>query len=155
AKDAELADLRLRLLQGGATMGPDGELVDGPAPPRPATVDEATLRDAERKLREEFAAREQEFVEREAELRRRTVPLETEIHTLRDAADKAVSRESMLTSRAEALPETLQKQLADSDQRERELTRRENELRTKFEEIRLSSEELDRKRVPLQYKERE
>ncbi|HZY91252.1 MAG TPA: ATPase domain-containing protein [Thermoplasmata archaeon] len=158
AKDAEIADLRLRLLQGGATLGPNGEIVETRAPGAPAgapVVDEMALKERERQLKDEFNEREQEYIERETELRRRIVQLEGDIRSLKNESDQARDRETLLKGPAETLPQTLQDQMAHLEQRERDLTVRENELRTRFEEIKIGTDELDRKRSPLAFKEKE
>ena len=155
AKDAEIADLKLRLLQHGVTFGPEGEPTEGSAPEGAAPATVPSIAEVERKLREEYAQREREYVERETELRRRSVQLETELHDLRGAAAKLHERESLLQQEASALPQALAERMAAFDQRERDLSRREGELRAKFEEITIGAEEIDRKRAPLAFKERE
>jgi len=157
AKDAEIADLRLRLLQGGATISADGVVSDVPTPPplTPGPPDEATVREIERKLRDEYTQREQEYVDRETELRRRTVQLETEIRGLREEGASLKERERLVEGRASQLPEEIQSRITALETRDRDLRLRESELRSKFEEIRINSEELERKKTPLQFKERE
>ncbi|MCI4335741.1 MAG: hypothetical protein L3K17_00880 [Thermoplasmata archaeon] len=160
AKDAELADLRLRLLQSGAAnVGSDGALQNtegtGEEPTAPAPLDETQTREIEHRMREEFSEREQAYVERETDLRRRAVQLEAEIRSLRADAEAARGREALLREGADAMPETLNDRASSLEQRERDLTVRENELRAKFEEIRIGAEEVDRKRGPLAFKEKE
>jgi KaiC/GvpD/RAD55 family RecA-like ATPase len=161
AKDAEIAELRLRLLQGGiATDTPidasEAEALAAADGARPApTPDTASLRDLQSQLRDEFQTRENQFIERETELRRRIVQLEAEVRNLRTEAEVVKQRERVLSLDEGSLPRTLEDRLKAFDARERELLVRENELRTKFEEIRISSEEMERKRAPLAYKEKE
>jgi KaiC/GvpD/RAD55 family RecA-like ATPase len=158
SKDAEIADLRLRLLQSGATLGPNGELLepraDGAARSGPG-VDEAAVLERERRIKDEFGEREQAYVERETELRRRVVQLEGEVRSLKAANEQMRDREGLRGQSAEALPRSIQDRFAQLEQHERELTVRENEVRARFEEIRIGTEELERKRAPLAYKEKE
>ena len=155
SKDAEIADLKLRLLQGGAAVGPNGELLDAPVAPPSAPMDDTQTRDFERRLREEFSQREQGYVDRETEMRRRTVQLEAEIRSLRSEAESLRGREDLLQQQTGSLSGSIQERMSTLDQRERDLIVRENELRSKFEEIKISSEEVERKRAPLAYKEKE
>ncbi len=150
-KDAELAELKLRLLEGH--RGADGDA--GAEGEGPRWTSSAESRDLETRLRGEFAARESELVEREAELRRRTVQLETEIRNLRGEAEAVRQREHLMTLDAGSLPATLEERARAVDGREKELVRRENELRSKFEEIRLAAEDVERRRAPLGFKEKE
>ncbi|MFI5419152.1 MAG: ATPase domain-containing protein, partial [Candidatus Lutacidiplasmatales archaeon] len=163
AKDAEIAEMRLRLLSqsagGGAAseateglLGPDGSLSPVSADV-PAMLREQIGLETERRLREEFATREGGYVERETELRRRLVQAEGEVRSLRGEAESLRSRGER-PGEAE-LPAALKERLSEADQRERELILRENELRTKFEEIRIAAQELDRKSAPMAYKEKE
>ncbi len=151
AKDAELAELKLRLLEG--RRAPDGE--GGTEADGVTWGASAEVRDLEGRLRQEFAQRESQLIEREAELRRRTVQLETEIRSLRAAAESARQREHLMGLEAGALPGTLEERAREVDSRDKELLRRENELRSKFEEIRLAAEDVERRRAPLGYKEKE
>ena len=163
AKDAELAELRLKLLAGGG--GPAGELgtpatpstgADGASSPAPPAVDVATaVQTAERKVRDELAAKESQALDREAEVRRRVVQLEAEIRNLRSELGAAQQREELRKQDSGKLSENLTKLMGEADARERELMLRENELRTRFDEIRLATEDLERKRAPLASKERE
>jgi KaiC/GvpD/RAD55 family RecA-like ATPase len=154
AKDAEIAELKLKLLtvptsgdESGALPSPAAEggtpVVAIPANPM-----------AESQHREEVKAREQAFVEREAELRRRIVQLEGETRALRAEEEARRAHESLVASGA-SLPTELNERLKHLEARDRELVVRENELRTRFEEIRIASEEVERARAPLQYKENE
>lgn len=160
AKDAEIAELRLRLLQGGLSpeggaapeAGEEGAASDSA---RASPADLSTLRDLERRLRADYQARESQFVERETELRRRALQLEAEIRGLRTEAEVIKQRERLLALDEGSLPKNLQERLKAFDERERELLVRENELRTRFEEIRLGSDDLDRRRAPLTFKEQE
>ena len=161
AKDAELAELRLRLLQGGLSAeatapGEVGAETPAPAPSHPAgPADAAALRDLEGKLRGQYQEREGQLVERETELRRRVVQLEAEIRNLRAESEVIKQRERLLALDEGSLPKTLDDRLKAFDARERELLGRENELRTRFEEIRLGTEELERRRSPITFKEKE
>ena len=159
AKEAELADLKLKLLQGGASVDASGQLVAGDPssadPSAPQPMADAPSRDLDHKLRQEFAEREQAYIDRETELRRRTVQLEADIRSLRAGAEAVRSREDLLKQGKESLSDTLNQRIADVDQRERDLLARENELRAKFEEIRIGAEDLERKRGPLDFKEKE
>ncbi|HYK93901.1 MAG TPA: ATPase domain-containing protein [Thermoplasmata archaeon] len=158
SKDAEIADLRLRLLQGGATLGPNGEIVDAKSAAAPAgapVIDEAALREKERQLKDEFNEREQGYIERETDLRRRIVQLESDLRGLKSENDQIRDRENRLKGSTEALPQSLQDQMARLEARERDLNARENEVRTRFEEIKIGTDELERKRTPLAYKEKE
>jgi KaiC/GvpD/RAD55 family RecA-like ATPase len=162
AKDAEIAELRLRLLTAGGRVPGEGEApgTESPAPTGPATPAAsaeaaAAVLSAGIRLKEEFQAREAQFLERETELRRRIVQLEAEIRNLRSEAGAAQHRDELRLQSGPQLSENLSKLLTDADARERELMLRENELRTRFEEIRLATEDLERKRVPLATRERE
>ena len=159
AKDAEIAELRLRLLQGGgAPEGPVPEESEGEErAPRPAgpPADLTTLRELEGRIRTEYQDREGQYVERETELRRRIVQLEGEVRNLRSESEVIRQRERMLALDEGSLPKNLDDRLKAFDARERELLVRENELRTRFEEIRLGTEELERRRAPLTFKEKE
>jgi KaiC/GvpD/RAD55 family RecA-like ATPase len=154
AKDAEIAELKLKLLtvpaaapDAGGPEGPSGES-ESPAGAVPANPL------AESQHREEVQAREQAFVEREAEFRRRIVQLEGETRALRAEEEARKAHESLVASGA-SLPTELNERLKHLEARDRELVVRENELRTRFEEIRIASEEVERQRAPLQYKENE
>ncbi len=153
AKDAEIAELRLRLLQAG--LAAPGESTPLPVPGSGAPLDPAAVREVEAKLRDEFQGRENQFVERETELRRRIVQLEAEVRNLRTESEVVNQRARLLSLDEGSLPDSLDERLKAFDARERELLIRENELRTKFEEIRIGSEEIERRRAPLAFKERE
>lgn len=169
AKDAEIADLRLRLLGAGGNPGtPDSELAplerdaaagsfespgghgEGSAP-----RGEAVSRETEQRLRDEYTQREQQYIERETELRRRIVQLEGDVRGLRSEAETVHHREELLQNETGNLSATVAQQLKEAESRDRDLVRRENELRSKFEEIRIAAEELERKRTPLSFKEKE
>ncbi len=152
-KDAEIAELKLRLLQGGLSTTTDGALV--PGTPSGAAIDPATAREVETKLRGEYQGRENQFIERETELRRRIVQLEAEVRNMRTESEVVTQRARLLSLDEGSLPDSLDERLKAFDARERELLVRENELRTKFEEIRIGSEEIERRRAPLAFKERE
>jgi KaiC/GvpD/RAD55 family RecA-like ATPase len=163
AKEAELAELRLKLLAAGDVadgVSPNAEFA--PHHPTPATdatggphVPEATVRDVERRVRTEYEEREHAFIERETELRRRIVQLEGDIRNLRADVDARAGRQGLVDRPAEAIPAAVALEMKALEGRERDLVLRENELRTKFEEIRLNAEEIERKRVPLEDKEHE
>ena len=154
-KDAEIAELRLRLLQSGispdAVPGAPGAPSGAPHP----VADQASLRELESRLNSEYQAREAQFLEREAELRRRIVQLEADVRSSRSEMEGVREREKLLALDEGSLPKNLSDRMAKFDARERELQLRENELRTRFEEIRLGSEEIERKTAPLAFKERE
>ncbi|HXQ93829.1 MAG TPA: ATPase domain-containing protein [Thermoplasmata archaeon] len=156
-KDAEIAELRLRLLQSGAS--PDAARAPGdgatPGAGGPAAPDGASLREIEIRLNNEYQSREAQFVEREAELRRRILQLEADVRSARSEVEGVKEREKLLALDEGSLPKNLEDRMQQFDARERELQLRENELRTRFEEIRLGSEEIERKRAPLAFKERE
>ncbi len=153
AKDAEIADLRLRLLQGGAAVGEDGQILEN-RPAGPA-AESPSLQEREKQLREEFGEREQQYVEREAELRRRVVQLEGEIRSLKAETDNLRGHDALLQTAETSLSKTLQDRISSAEQREREISVRENELRSRFEEIKIRADEIERKRAPLAYKEKE
>ena len=164
AKDAEIAELRLKILSEGDAAGAPGSPEAAARRARLAGAEVSTQgfaagdvagRDAERKLREEYDAREQSFVERETELRRRIVQLEGELRSLRAETASEKGRAGLVSGAPQAMSANIAAQLKELENRERELVLRENELRTKFEEIRLSAEEIERKREPLQERERE
>jgi KaiC/GvpD/RAD55 family RecA-like ATPase len=150
-KDAEIAELRLRLLQGGLSTASDAVPISGTGAP----IDPATVREAETRVRGEYQVRENQFIERETELRRRIVQLEAEVRNLRTESEVVNQRARLLSLDEGSLPESIDERLKAFDARERELLVRENELRTKFEEIRIGSEEIERRRAPLSFKERE
>lgn len=163
AKDAEIAELKLKILSGGgaggesagrpAPDGPAGTATAAPAAAEPSAPNPAALREIERQMREEYAAREQAFIERETEMRRRIVQLEGDVRNSRAEAQLAQQRATTVMDDAGASDVADRIKMADI--RERELILRENELRTKFEEIRIAAEELERKKGPLEFKEKE
>jgi KaiC/GvpD/RAD55 family RecA-like ATPase len=154
SKDAEIAELKLKLLTLPSTDGEPG----APAAPRPESGGAAEPGPAnplaESQRRAEVQVAEQAFVEREAEFRRRIVQLEGEVRALRAEEEARRAHQSLVAAGA-ALPTELSERLKVLEGRDRELVVRENELRTKFEEIRIASEEVERQRAPLQYKENE
>ena len=162
-KDDELAELKLRLLALESVQGPGGPPAEGEAPPPPGSVSPKTAADAVEKatreldarLREEFAEREHDYIERETELRRRIVQLEADVRNLRSESDQAKDREQLLAADRTALAPEVAQRLEEVAQRERDLVTRENELRARFEEIRINAEENERRRGPLEFKERE
>ena len=159
-KDDEIAEMKLRLL---ALEGVAGRPVAASAPGEPpalsplATADavEKAVRELDTRLREEFAEREHDYIERETELRRRTVQLEGEVRNLMGETERAHERATLLGQQAGPVGEEVARRLEEVAQRERDLVARENELRTKFEEIRINAEEIERRRGPLEFKERE
>ena len=163
SKDDEIAELKLRLLalEGASGARPSEIAPTTPGPPAPASftsthdaVEKAT-RELEQRLREEFSNRESDYVERETELRRRIVTLEGDVHNLTTEAERIRERESMLAKERGPLADAIDRRLEEATQREKDLVARENELRSRFEEIRLNAEELERRRSPLEFKERE
>jgi KaiC/GvpD/RAD55 family RecA-like ATPase len=158
-KDAEIAELRLRLLQGGMSPVRGGE--GGAAPTATPAVmaqnltDANTIREIETRLRNEYQERENQFIERETELRRRVVQLESDVRNSRSEADSAREKGKLLALDEGSLPKTIEDRLNALDAREKDLQLRENDVRTRFEEIRIGSEENERKRAPLAFKERE
>jgi KaiC/GvpD/RAD55 family RecA-like ATPase len=131
-KEAELADLRLRLLE---------TPIEGAGPSvAPPSRDWA---EAEARLREEFGERESAYAEREAEMRRQVVQLGAELRELRVAAQIVEERKSLVGATPEAATQILDKRLAEVEAREKQLVTRENELRSKFEEIRIRADEAE------------
>ncbi len=148
AQAQELADLRERLTGlGGAAPAP--RAAGTPPAEAPARAPEP-----EGGAREEFAAREQQYIDRETELRRRVVHLEGEGRRLTSELEQARAAPPAADAPA-ATGDAIDRRLKEVTQRERELVGRENELRSKFEEIRIASEETERKRAPMEFKERE
>ena len=162
AKDDEIAELRLRLL---ALEGAEARAtpvtaapVESAAPAVPAqytanAVEKAT-RDIDTRLREEFSEREHAYIERETELRRRTVQLESEVRALRSESERTRGRDELLAGKGSIASE-VDERLRLADQREKDLVTRENELRQRFEEIRINADEVERRKSPLEFKERE
>ncbi|HYA11296.1 MAG TPA: ATPase domain-containing protein, partial [Thermoplasmata archaeon] len=156
AQEEELARLRQRLTVLEGAVGPSPAAVGPPPSPQGASGVAASVAppsEDEERLREEWAAREQQYIDRETELRRRVVHLEGEARRLSAEADQA--RGQAASQPTGALDADVARRLADATQRERDLVARENELRTKFEEIRIAAEELERRRSPLEFKEKE
>jgi KaiC/GvpD/RAD55 family RecA-like ATPase len=162
-KDDEIAELKLRLLALEGVEGnrpPKGSAVSAPAlettvPVVMADAVEKATREVDQRLREEFAEREHEFIERETELRRRIVQLEGEVRNLSSETERARERETLLSKDRGPIASEVAQRLEEVAQREKDLIARENELRKRFEEIRINSEELERRRAPLEFKERE
>ncbi len=155
AHEEELGRLRERLASLDAG-GPD----PGPVPSPPTASPEPRVEAAdggatEARLKEEFTAREQQYIERETELRRRVVQLEGEGRRLTSELEQAHSSDRAASRPAATVDAEANRRLSEASQRERDLVARENELRTKFEEIRIGAEENERKRAPLEFKERE
>lgn len=157
AKDAEIAELKLKLLAAGVRLGEPG--APGETPPEAAapsgTVSESAVREIEHKLREDFSAREQGYIERETELRRRVVALESELRNAKGEIGSMQQREGSLQSGQSGLSKQLDERFQLAEMREKDLTIRENEVRSRFEEIRIATEEVERQRGPIAYKERE
>jgi KaiC/GvpD/RAD55 family RecA-like ATPase len=161
AKDAEIAELRLKLLSAGIVTSEDGSpagtepsATGAPAAPgEGGPANPTAVREVERQLREEYTSREHAFIERETEMRRRIVQLEGEIRNLRVEAQ--LTQQRATTPLDDRGTTDASRRLKEADARERELILRENELRTKFEEIRIAADELERKRAPLEFKEKE
>ncbi|MCI4320836.1 MAG: hypothetical protein L3K05_00815 [Thermoplasmata archaeon] len=154
AKDAEIAELKLKLLTLPPLEG-DGSAPSSDSPSHDVTTAPVASNPlADGQVRAEIQAREQAFVEREAEFRRRIVQLEGEIRAARAEVESRQEHDSLLAKGA-ALPQEITDRLKHLEGRERDLVNRENELRTKFEEIRISAEEVERQRGPLQFKENE
>jgi KaiC/GvpD/RAD55 family RecA-like ATPase len=162
-KDDEIAELKLRLL---ALEGVGGSRPAAGAPAPAAGADlaspvvtadavEKATRELDQRLREEFTEREAEYVERETELRRRIVQLEGEIRTLAGESERAKEREALLAQQRGPVADELTRRLEEVTQREKDLVGRENELRSRFEEIRISAEEVERRRGPIEAKERD
>ena len=164
-KDDEIAELKLRLLalegvggarpSGGAAAAAPGAPPDLGSPTLTADAVEKATRELEQRLREEFTEREGEYVERETELRRRIVQLEGDVRTLTGEAQRAKEREELLAQQRGPMADELARRLEEVTQREKDLVGRENELRARFEEIRINAEELERRRGPIEAKERE
>ncbi len=154
AQEEELARLkeRLQILETGGPL-PAPATADAPAPAGPPTA--AVAPELERRLREEFAGREQQYIERETELRRRVVQLEGDARRLTSEAQQAEARDQAAGTGPATINADVARRLEEATQRERDLVGRENELRTKFEEIRLAAEDLERRRAPIEFKERE
>jgi KaiC/GvpD/RAD55 family RecA-like ATPase len=152
-QEEELGRLKARLaaLEGAGAAAPPS--VAAPAPAEGSGGRSGAPGDGEARAREEFASREQQYIERETELRRRVVHLEGEVRRLTADADRA--RGEAVDRSGAAVDAEVARRLADAAQRERDLVARENELRTKFEEIRIAAEELDRRRGPIEFKEKE
>lgn len=161
AQGDELAELQRGLAVAGAAPGPAdaARLVRDLAPPPPnaGTKGPETPRSAaeEARRREESSERERQYIEREAELRRRVVQLEGETRRLTTDLTLAKHQSDLVKGQAGALDAELSRRLEEVTGRERDLVARENELRAKFEEIRLGSEENERRRTPLEFKEKE
>lgn len=149
-KEKEIEELRARLGPlGGTAPRPAVRPDAGPAAPA------APSPEGDARMREEFADREHEYIERETELRRRVVQLEGEVRRLVGEADQLREREGVLSARSGQADLEIARRLEEVTQRQRDLVTRENELRAKFEEIRISAEEVERRRGPIEFKERE
>lgn len=157
--EGRISELQMALDRTGADLAPapsapdSGAVAD--ARPGASPGPEGGSREADSRLRLEFAEREHGYIERETELRRRQIQLEEEVRNQRSELELAKKRLERVGADERSLTEALQSRMNTADMRERELARRENELRTKFEEIRLQTEEVDRRRTPLDYKEKE
>ncbi len=132
-KDAEIADLKLKLAAQGFDPSSAAAPTDGAARPP----------EGDTKLRGELAERSAAYAEREAELKSKIVELESTVRNL--TAETELMKGS-------GTPESARGQ---REERERDLTRRENELRTRFEEYRVRVDEFERKREAINFKDRE
>jgi KaiC/GvpD/RAD55 family RecA-like ATPase len=156
--EGRISELQMALDRAGTEIAP---AVATPAAPERSdgmvgpNGSEPMSREAEARVRSEFAEREHGYIERETELRRRQIQLEEEIRNQRSELELSKKRLETVGADERSLTDALQSRMNTADMRERELARRENELRTKFEEIRLQTEEVDRRRTPLEYKEKE
>ena len=157
--EGRISELQMALDRAGTEIASPPAVAAVPdaraAPAESAGGAEGLSREAETRIRAEFAEREHGYIERETELRRRQIQLEEETRNLRSELELAKRRMETVGSDERSLTAALQSRMNTADMRERELARRENELRTKFEEIRLQTEEIERRRVPLEYKEKE
>ena len=149
-KEAEIAELKLKLLglEGTAGSGADAAAPARPAGPGPSA--EAAVREAESRLRESFEQREQGYLEREAELRRRIVQVEAELRTLRADNMTMRQREESRGRPERDLATEAGRRLTELESREKELVVRENALRAKFEEIRINAEGTERDRTSFE-----
>jgi KaiC/GvpD/RAD55 family RecA-like ATPase len=165
-KEAEIAELRLRLMAAGLPIpSPDdaplridptatsveglSREMSGTPPPEPGTAEPPRV------FERQLVAREQEFLEREAELRRRVVQLEGELRNLRAEAQVQEQHQELLRSSPNAISAELQERLSQAESRERDVSLRETELSSKFEEIRIRAEELERQRSLIGGREKE
>jgi len=155
AHEEEIERLKQRLAALEGVAGPaTPPAVTSDAAPAAAAPSAPTASDDER-ARELFAAREQQYIDRETELRRRVVHLEGESRRLTTELVQARAQGTASGGRPGALDGDLTRRLEEVTQRERDLVARENEVGAKFEETRLAADELERKRAPLELKERE
>ncbi len=161
-KEQEIADLR-QLLNTSRTAAPSPEAagIVRDLAARPVAPDSAAKAEGpgaapaeESQLREAFSEREQEYIERESELRRRIVQLEGETRRLSNDLDLSRQQAEMAQGSASTVDPEITRRMGELKERERDLVGRENELRAKFEEIRLGAEEIERRRGPLEFKER-
>lgn len=157
-KEQELADLRQLLnLHRAPSAAPEAsgivrDLASSPGGTPPETS--GPTAEEEAPLREAFSQREQEYIERESELRRRIVQLEGESRRLSNDLELAKQQAELTKGPASGLDPEITRRMGELNERERDLVARENELRAKFEEIRLGAEEIERRRGPLEFKER-
>ncbi|MCI4348912.1 MAG: hypothetical protein L3J93_01655 [Thermoplasmata archaeon] len=133
-KEAEIADLKLKLLQGNAG-----------AAPAASAEREAEI---EARLSGEFAAKEEE-------MRHRIAQLEGEVRELKEEARGIVEREALLDAKAKELPDAVAKGLRQLESREKELANRETEVRMRFEEVRAATDDRSRQKDLLKLKEKQ
>jgi KaiC/GvpD/RAD55 family RecA-like ATPase len=154
-KQEELEELRRRLAALGETVPRPDRAGPAPAGAEGAAEPAARTAETEARLREEFADREHEYIERETELRRRVVQLEGDVRRITGELEQERERASAVGGRKGDLDADVTRRLEEVTQRQRDLVARENELRAKFEEIRINAEEVERRRGPIEFKERE
>jgi KaiC/GvpD/RAD55 family RecA-like ATPase len=158
SKEDEIAELRQMLnTRSGRpvpeTPGVVRDLAGGPPAGAAAPVANPPGED-ESRLTEAFTEREREYIERETELRRRIVQLEGETRRLTNDLTLAQQQSELSKGAPVGIDTEITRRIADLNQRERDLIARENELRAKFEEIRLGAEENERRKAPIEFKER-
>ncbi len=155
-KEQEIAELR-HLLGSGRPSPPPPEgagVVRDLAGAEPALPESPNVEAADAAAREGLGDREQEYIERETELRRRIVQLEGETRRLSSDLELAQKQAELSKGGPSDLDVELTRRMGDLNERERALVARENELRAKFEEIRLGAEENERRKAPVEFKER-
>ncbi len=158
SKAPELSDLKRGL--GTTPSSPeDVRLVRDLAPPPPGSATRSAeappTAEEESRLRAEFSERERQFIDRETELRRRLVQLEGENRRLSTDLTLAKHQVNLPKGQDAAVDAEIARRLDVVAEKERNLVARENEVRMKFEETRLGAEENERRRGPLEFKEKE
>ncbi|MGA7922357.1 MAG: ATPase domain-containing protein [Thermoplasmata archaeon] len=155
-KEAEIAELRLKLMSpGAAEAGPTPPGAGGTPAPTPAPVSDPASFEMARKTEQELEQRTKDYIERESELRRRIVQLEGEIRSFRADAQVREQRTSLLQGDPGRVSAELKSQLEKVEARERELANRENEMRAMFEEIRTRAADVDRTKTGVGDRERQ